>query len=325
MNLSSISRTSSSRRRVGQDAVGGRPQEALERGALRRVREDLLEPRIVGDAAPPAGAWRARRTPAGPSSAASVWSLAVICSRRRPVRSAMSTYGTGGGASSALTSWSGVMFLRRTNVPAGARRSGRGRSAMKTNARRSASKPSSSSRVGDRLRACRRPRRGTRPGPGRSRPEWSGPSPRFSATMSATNGSWRAAGLSSARRHDRAADDGPQDRQGDRQHDRRQDQREDEELEEADQPVPATTAVRRRRGRAGPARSTRGSSRSRRRRDRTAGPSRSGDRAGVRRSGSSSVGLLGVVGSWHGRTTPARVSSSSWRMIAAASRSTRAR
>ena len=31
-----------------------------------------------------------------------VWSLAVICSRRRPVRSAISTYGISGGARSAV-------------------------------------------------------------------------------------------------------------------------------------------------------------------------------------------------------------------------------
>ena len=98
--------------------------------------------------------------------------------------------------------------------------------------------------------------------------------------MSLTNGSCRAAGLSSASGHDRAADDRPQRRQRDREHDRRQDEGEDEELEEARPapfpPRPPPPPPRR----AGPARSTPGSSRSRRRRGRTAGPSRSGDRRG---------------------------------------------
>ena len=82
-NPSSMSRTSSSARRVGQDAVGRRPEEALER---RAVRAGPPEPRVVGEQL--RGGMlgelvEVRRVHLRPSI---VSSLAVICSSRRPVR-----------------------------------------------------------------------------------------------------------------------------------------------------------------------------------------------------------------------------------------------
>ena len=64
--------------------------------------------------------------------------------------------------------------------------------------------------------------------------------------MSATNGSWSAAGLSSAQARIGAVDERPQRGQRDDQHDAAEDQGEDEELEEPDQPAAAAATVRRR-------------------------------------------------------------------------------
>ena len=75
-----------------------------------------------------------------------VSSLAVICSSRRPVRSAMSMYGVAPGFSSAVTSWSGVIDFRRMNVPDRSWLARSRSTASSTNERRSARKPSVSRR-----------------------------------------------------------------------------------------------------------------------------------------------------------------------------------
>ena len=103
--------------------------------------------------------------------------------------------------------------------------------------------------------------------------------------------------------HDRAGDHRTERGQPHGQHDRRQDEGEDQELEQS--PTGRRRDLPRdRRDRAGPAPRTRARSRSRRRPDRTGGPASHGRPVGVRRSGSSCAGLLGVWAAGGGRTEP---------------------
>ena len=157
--------------------------------------------------------------------------------------------------------------------------------------------------VRDRSRGVARPRRGTRPATGRPTPARSarprGSRPRCRARTAARS----AAGLSSAMPMIAPVTIGRSAVSATRQHDRRQDEREDQELEQTRQAA-AATLRRDRRDRAGPAPRTRARSRSRRRPDRTGGPASHGRPGGVRRSGSSCAGLLGVWAAGGGRTEP---------------------
>ena len=126
--------------------------------------------------------------------------------------------------------------------------------------------------------------------------------PRSSRTRSFTNGSCRAAGFSAAQDRTVVLKIGPQGRQRHDHDDRREDEGEDEELDQAHRAVRAAAARAAGSARSGPDPAPRPRPPSRTRLRHTGGPGISG-RAGLRRSGRSSAGLLGVWGPGHGRTT----------------------
>ena len=187
------------------------------------------------------------------NSVTSIWSgsvssLAVICSSRRPVRRPMSTnFGPCGGASRALTSWSGVMFLRRTNVPCWSDPVRPRSTEMNTNARLSASRPGRLELGGDGpgrvalldqeldLGRLLRDRRGQR------RAELLGHD-----VLDERQLEGRRIVVGDA--HDRVGDGGPQRGQRDRQDDHREDEGEDQELEQPDDAAAGTPAAATARG-----------------------------------------------------------------------------
>ncbi len=166
----------------------------------------------------------------------------MICSRRRPVRRAMSTYGTAGGASRAVTTSSGVMFLRSRNVPCWRSPVSSRWVAMNTNARSSVMRSSSSRRVA--MVPAVSPSRTVNS-------TWAGSvdagvvsaAPRSSFTRSATNSMLQRRGIVRGPGQDGGVEQRPKGGQRDDEDEPRQHEREDEELDDAHDPAAAPTVT----------------------------------------------------------------------------------